>query len=242
VPPAKLMAESYRSTKLSKDIGLGLNTGVWVRDGNIIFNATPIGNAYDIKKKNITMNNVTVYELDDSLQVIKVSKADKATHQGKNWELYNIEVTEFVESGVVTKNYKKQTWPSRIEPEILSITHSRPKYLSIRDIVKYKKFQVDKEHIPAKYNVQLWAKFAYPLVVLATALTGLPFVFGLLRSGGFGQRLLIGVMLGVILYLVNKTLLNVGEVFYLHPIAVTFLPSLAIFIFVLWFLGLQKKQ
>ncbi len=241
VPPAKLMAESYRSTKISNDVGLGLNSGVWLRDGNIVFNATPIGNSYDIKNDNIEMNNVTVYELDDKLQVVKVSKAQKAQHKNGNWELSGLEVTDFTEFGVKTQIIDKQVWPSRIKPEILSITHSRPKYLSIRDILKYKKFKNNNEHVPAKYDIALWSKISFPLLVLAIALSGLPFVFGLLRSGGFGQRLLIGIMLGVILYLMNRMFLNVGEVFHIHPLIVSVLPSLTILTFVLLLLRRQKK-
>ena len=241
VPPLKLMGESYKSTKISKDVGLGLNSGVWIRDGNVIFNATPVGNSYDSKNNNIVMNDVTVYELDESLQVIKVSKAKKATHLIDSWELENIEVTEFVTEGVKTQIFEKQIWPSRIKPEILSITHARPKYLSMRDIIKYKKFQASKENIPAKYDVHLWSKIFYPLIVIATAVTGLPFLFGLLRSGGFGQRLLIGVTLGIILYYVNRIFLNMGEVYHINPIIITGLPSAIILFSVLWLLKIQKQ-
>ncbi len=241
VPPAKLLAESYRATKLNKDVGLGVNSGVWIRDGNIIFNATPVGSGYDERRKNIVMNDVTVYELDDKLKVVKVSKAEKATHKGDSWELLNIQVTEFVESGVETKTIDWQLWPSRIEPEILGITHSRPKNLSIRDIVKYKNFQENKDHIPIKYDIALWSKITYPFMVIATALTGLPFLFGLLRSGGFGQRLLIGIMLGIVFNLANRTLLNIGEVFNIHPAVVTILPAASIVILTLWILKLQNR-
>lgn len=241
VPPAKLLAESFRAAKLNKDVGLGVNSGVWIRDGNIIFNATPVGSGYDERSKNIVMNNVTVYELDEKLRVKKVSIAEKAIHKIDSWELTNIEVTEFVESGIATKKLDWQLWPSRIEPEILGITHSRPKNLSIRDIVKYKQFQKNKEHIPIKYDIALWSKVSYPLLVIATALTGLPFLFGLLRSGGFGQRLLIGIMLGIVFNLVNRTLLNVGEVFNVHPVVVTVLPSVLIMVVTLWILKLQNR-
>jgi lipopolysaccharide export system permease protein len=236
VPPAKIMAESYKRAKVSKDIGVGVNTGVWIRDGNVIFNATPVGNVYDIRNKNIVMNDVTVYELDDNLQVVKVSKAEKARHVGASWLLSNIEVTEFIDSGVTTKLLKTQSWPSRIEPEILSITHSRPKHLSVRDIVKYKNFQTDKISTPIKYDIALWSKLTYPLLVLAIALSGLPFIFGLVRSGGFGQRLLIGMMLGMILYYLNRILLNMGEVFHVYPMFITAIPAAAIMLLVLFYL------
>lgn len=242
VPSTTLKAESYRNSKLNKDTGLGANTGVWIRDGNIIFNAQPINNNNDNGVNNIIMNHVTVYELDDKLQVIKVSKAEKAIHHGKSWELYNLEVTEFVDSGVATQLIEKQSWDSRIEPNILNIASARPKDLSIRDILKYKKFKADKENTPIKYNIALWSKFSYPLLVIATALTGLPFLFGLLRSGGFAQRLLIGVVLGIVLYLLKWTLLGAAEVFHIHPFIVTALPSSVILLWVLWLLHLQQKK
>ena len=240
VPPAKIMAESYRNTKLTKNIGIGVNTGVWVRDGNIIFNATPVGNVYDIRSKNIIMNDVTVYELDKSLQVAKVSKAEKAQHFGDHWQLTKIEVTNFVEAGVTSHVLESQSWPSRIEPEILSITHSRAKHLSIRDIIKYKNFQAVKEDTPIKYDIALWSKITYPLLVIAIAITGLPFIFGLVRSGGLGQRLLIGMLIGMTLYYLNRILLNVGEVFHVHPLFITALPASAILISVLLYLKRNK--
>jgi lipopolysaccharide export LptBFGC system permease protein LptF len=151
-----------------------------------------------------------------------------------------IEVTEFIETGVTTKILETQSWPSRIEPEILSITHSRPKHLSIRDIIKYKNFQTDKISTPIKYDIALWSKLTYPLLVIAIALSGLPFIFGLVRSGGFGQRLLIGMMLGMILYYLNRILLNMGEVFHVYPVFVTALPASIILLLVLLYLKKDK--
>ncbi|MFK8013144.1 MAG: LPS export ABC transporter permease LptG [Marinicellaceae bacterium] len=242
VPTAIIKAESFRSSKVNKDTGLGVNTGVWIRDGNIIFNAQPIENNSKNDLNNIVMNNVTVYELDDKLQVIKVSKAKSATHYENSWELHGLEETKFIDSGVATKLIDKQIWESRIEPNILNIATTRPKNLSIRDIIKFKEFQADKNNTPLKFDIALWSKLSYPLLVIATGLTGLPFLFGLFRAGGFGQRLLIGVVLGIVLYLLKWTLLNVGEVFNIHPFIVTAFPSVVILFFVMWFLNLQQKK
>lgn len=240
VPKAHIVSESFRNAKLAKGVGLGINSGVWVRDGSVIFNAKPLNSIKDSRTKSVTLKDVTVYELDESLKVIRVSKAKQAKHSDNAWQLENIEVTEFVKTGVTTKTIPNQTWPSRIKPEILNISYTRPKYLSVRDIMKYKEFQKDKDHIPVKYNIAFWAKLSYPLIVLATALTGLPFVFGLVRAGGFGQRLLLGVMIGLILYLTNRTLQNMGEVFQMHPILITAVPSLFIIATVGLILSIRK--
>jgi lipopolysaccharide export system permease protein len=53
----------------------------------------------------------------------------------------------------------------------------------------------------------------------------LAFVFGSLRTGGAGGRLMIGVIIGLAYYLASETLANSGQVFHLNPILVTWLPS-----------------
>ena len=53
----------------------------------------------------------------------------------------------------------------------------------------------------------------------------LAFVFGSLRTGGAGGRLMIGVIIGLAYYLASETLANSGQVFNLNPILVTWLPS-----------------
>jgi len=52
----------------------------------------------------------------------------------------------------------------------------------------------------------------------------LAFVFGSLRSGGAGGRLVIGVVIGLAYYLASETLANSGQVFNLNPIIVNWLP------------------
>ena len=52
----------------------------------------------------------------------------------------------------------------------------------------------------------------------------LAFVFGSLRSGGTGSRLVIGVVVGLAYYLVSEMLANSGQVFNLNPAVVNWLP------------------
>ena len=56
----------------------------------------------------------------------------------------------------------------------------------------------------------------------------LAFVFGSLRSGGAGGRLMIGVVVGLAYYLASETLANSGQVFNLNPAMVNWLPVMAL--------------
>ena len=56
----------------------------------------------------------------------------------------------------------------------------------------------------------------------------LAFVFGSLRTGGTGSRLLIGVIIGLAYYLASEMLANSGQVFNLNPALITWLPSIVL--------------
>jgi len=56
----------------------------------------------------------------------------------------------------------------------------------------------------------------------------LAFVFGSLRAGGAGARLMTGVVIGLAYYLASEMLANSGQVFNLNPVLITWLPSLVL--------------
>ncbi|MBT8447241.1 MAG: LptF/LptG family permease, partial [Gammaproteobacteria bacterium] len=59
-------------------------------------------------------------------------------------------------------------------------------------------------------------------------LLALPFVFGSQRKAGAGQRLLIGIILGVGYLLLSRMALNSGEVFGLNPFLTAWSPALVL--------------
>jgi lipopolysaccharide export system permease protein len=56
----------------------------------------------------------------------------------------------------------------------------------------------------------------------------LAFVFGSLRTGGTGSRLMIGVVIGLAYYLVSEMLASSGQVFGLNPALIAWLPTIVL--------------
>jgi lipopolysaccharide export system permease protein len=55
-----------------------------------------------------------------------------------------------------------------------------------------------------------------------------PFVFGPLRSSGAGSRMAIGIGIGIVYVLINRTLENSGDVYGLSPLLVAWAPFAAL--------------
>ena len=80
----------------------------------------------------------------------------------------------------------------------------------------------------SKYETEFWFRVARTTAVLIMPVLALAFVFGSLRTGGAGGRLMIGVVIGLAYYLASETLANSGQVFNLNPVIVTWLPTAAL--------------
>jgi lipopolysaccharide export system permease protein len=64
--------------------------------------------------------------------------------------------------------------------------------------------------------------------VIVVTLVALPFVFGPLRTTGAGTRTVIGVLLGVVFFLITGTVEKGGQLFGLNPALIGWLPTAGI--------------
>lgn len=238
-PAGDQMAQQFRNEQISQGKATSAANAIWLRDGDVIFRTNQMrksatSGAYELV-------DVTVFELQDK-KLVQVSEAETAVYQDQQWTLSGLQVSVFGEQGVTTKQTAQQQWKSRIQPEILNISTTRPKYLSIRDIKKFEQFNASTGQLQSSYQIARWSKMAFPLLVLATALCGVAVLFGQVRSGGFGQRLVMGMVIGIVVYLINKTLLNFGEVYHVNPVLITVLPSLLLGVVLLLLLSGRLRR
>ena len=233
-PAGDQMAQQFRNEQISQGKATSAAHAIWLRDGDVIFKTNQMRSLQP--KGTYELSDVTVFELEDK-KLKQVSEAQSAVYQNQQWTLNNIKLSQFNDNGVTTREIKQQQWDSRIQPEILNISTTRPKYLSIRDINKFQQFNAKSGGLQSAYRIAWWSKISFPFLVLATVLCGVVVLFGQVRSGGFSQRLVVGIVIGVVVYLINKTLLNFGEVYHVHPWWVAMMPSVLLIMLLLLLLS-----
>ncbi|MDZ7622027.1 MAG: LptF/LptG family permease [Candidatus Competibacteraceae bacterium] len=98
--------------------------------------------------------------------------------------------------------------------------------LSIRELWVYVDY-LERNGLDAQsYRLALWRKLLAPLSYLAMLVIAMPFVFGPQRTAGVGQRLLIGLLLGLVFFLLNYLLGNVVLLYGFPPLVGASLPTL----------------
>ena len=112
--------------------------------------------------------------------------------------------------------------------DLLGTSLAKPLSLSARELLGYIRYLDKNGLVGRKYQTELWYRVSRTFAVLIMPILALAFVFGSLRTGGAGGRLMIGVIIGLAYYLASESLANSGQVFNLNPILVTWLPTAAL--------------
>ncbi|MDH5516764.1 MAG: LPS export ABC transporter permease LptG [Gammaproteobacteria bacterium] len=224
VAPAKQKAESIKTRSLHKNISLGKTNGLWVKEGNYYLNVKKI---YPDNR----MADIEIYELDDQKRLKSITKAKSGIYKNKEWRLSQIKRSMFEENGVSSINIPSETWDHLFNPDLFEVVAVNPGDMTAYDLYKYSDYLENNQLDASHYRLAFWLKVITPLSTLVMLLIALPFVFGSLRSGSAGQRVLIGILIGVGYFIVGKIMNHIGQVYGLHPLLSATLPMLVVFIY-----------
>lgn len=202
-------AMSIQAGAKSKDMVALQKTGLWAREGHSLINAK----RGQVGKHGIELFELKIFDFADDGNLKQLVLAKSALHESGRWILHNVSHYRFSEDDVKPTYEEAAVWESELDPRVLSLSIVKPQYQTLRDLtgsINYlKRNNVDAHEFESAF----WARLFYPLEVLALAFASLPFAFGALRSGGFGKRLFLGIVLAVGWYLFQKATVNVAEVY-----------------------------
>jgi len=218
-PPAEQEAENLRSLAQSDRITFKGRYGFWARDGSSYLNIQQI-------LPGRRLSGVSIYELDEQHRLHTATRAETAVYEGDSWILEDVRQSIISPEGVRTKTFARASWDSLLEPDLLNVVVVKPESLAAWDLLTFIRYLETNGLDSGRYELAFWVKVVLPLSSLVMVLLSMPFVFGPLRSTGAGQRILVGVLIGISFYLINKTLTHLSLVYGYSPALSAAAPSL----------------
>ncbi|MBL8253307.1 MAG: LPS export ABC transporter permease LptG [Candidatus Competibacter sp.] len=218
-PPLEQLADEQRAIAKGEDLAIRGGRGFWARDGGYFIHVRGV-------LPRFRLADIHIFKVDPESRLEEVTAAQSARYQGGHWLLEGIDGSILDGDTVQTKRLDNLSLASTISPKILDVLAANPSDLSIRDLLTYVDY-LERNGLDAQnYRLALWRKLLAPLVYLAMLVIAMPFVFGPQRSAGTGQRLLIGLLLGLAFFLINYLLGNVVLLYGHPPLAGAILPPL----------------
>jgi lipopolysaccharide export system permease protein len=196
-----------------------LGNATWVRDGPIILHLERVSSEFEF-------GSIYLFLLDEDNGLASIARAENSgIDKDDRWVLENLRETRFEADRVRVVESSLAIEEFNIDAETLGISLVKPQSLSGRGLVSYIGYLKRNSLDARRYETELWYRIARTATVLIMPVLALAFVFGSLRTGGSGARLMIGVVIGLAYYLASEMLANSGQVFNFDPAVIAWLPS-----------------
>ncbi|WP_024850492.1 LPS export ABC transporter permease LptG [Hydrogenovibrio kuenenii] len=243
-PHAEAYAKKMRSEALSQSFSIGSSADFWMKDEDVFVHVGKV-----ISERQFF--DVSLYKVkDDRLESrIFAQKANYLAGTEHQWELINV-----TESSLGwqyrklplpniypdKKNWQKLIYEQKhmhsmqvslpVNPELLQSLHVDTRYMGIVDLYRYIDF-LEKNDLDAEpYRLAFWRKIAMPLVIISMVSLVFPLIFGSQRQVSMGQRVFVGILVGMGFHLLNQIFGNLSVVYHISAILGAFLPAVTLFV------------
>ena len=222
-PFSSKWAKDVKMTALGASVTQEFRTGLWTKD--LIrengLEGSVVGSRF-LNVKEILPNRhligVKLYEFDVNFSLAREITASRAEYIGKNiWRLFDVIETELPKnltapdmSSASSLKSANKDMVSEITPDILSVLFADPDRMSAYDLAAFSKHLADNKQSSDRYDMAFWKKITYPFAVLVMMALALPFGYLHARSGGVSFKIFVGIMIGMVFYLVNSLFSHVG--------------------------------
>ncbi len=218
-PPLDYYARNMRLEARVEQSDDRLGHEAWVRDGPLFLHFERVSSEYDF-------GSIYLFRFNDFNELESIARAENSgIDDDDNWVLQNFRETRFSDDGVQVVETSLAFASFDIDAEVLGISLVKPQSLSGRGLMSYIGYLKRNNLDANRYETELWYRIARTATVTIMPLLALAFVFGSLRTGGAGARLMIGVVIGLAYYLASEMLANSGQVFNLNPAVIAWLPT-----------------
>lgn len=223
VPLSENTALNHRTVKTHGATSALTKDAVWVRDKETF---TKI---HSIAADN-TLGKVSIFTFNDDKTLRVSTLAETAHFENDNWVLKRIRQTFFTENKIVINEIEQAIWPTLLDMELVDVIVSKLEHLSAAGLFRYANYLDDNNLDSKQYWLIFWAKIISPFSVAAMLLIAVPFVFDSSRTNNAGNRLMMGVLIGVIFTIANKITAQFGLVYNFSPFFSAFAITLMTFI------------
>jgi lipopolysaccharide export system permease protein len=218
-PPLDYYARNMRLESRFEQDEDRLGNETWVKDGAVVLHLERVSSGLEF-------GSVYIFRFGEDNMLEAIAKAENSgIDEDDQWVLENFRETRFQNDGVQVVESSLAIESLDIDAEVLGITLVKPQSLSGRELLGHISYLKRNSLDSNRYESEIWYRVARTVTVMIMPVLALAFVFGSLRMGGSGSRLMIGVVIGLAYYLASEMLANSGQVFGLNPAILAWLPS-----------------
>ncbi|NVZ11049.1 LPS export ABC transporter permease LptG [Allochromatium humboldtianum] len=197
-PIAEQRAVELRRLALSGEAAQLTPYGFWAIDDGAYVNIREI-------RSGTSLRDIDIYRVDAAKGTLEASHAEGARYENGRWVLDGIALSRVDGEGVQVERVEHAEWDSMLDPGLLKVVVADPRALPVWGLYKYIRFMSVNKQDASAYEIAFWGKVLHPVLTLSMILIAIPMLLGSSRSTGMGRRMLAGILVGLVYYLVSRT-------------------------------------
>jgi len=219
VPYAMHYAQNKKAVALSGGQAMRVGGGVWVRQRQHFIHIDKV-------QSTTQLQGIQDYQFNQHHRLALVRKAALAKFQDNHWQLQNVDQTQFMSNKTKATHYKNKIWDVAFNPRLLSITTFDPEEMNLATLYHYIKIKKRNHSAVGRYEFSFWQRLWQPITTCVMMLLAIPFIFGSLRANTLGARLLVGLLIGFLFYMLNRFFGPLSLVYQYPPMLAAMSPTL----------------
>ena len=217
-------AKTMRAQALEGRVLTGDRKGLWSKYGdNFVYIGTVL--------PDVQLRDVIIYQIDSEHRLKTTTFAEQAHYdkEEQSWHLQNVINSEITSDSVKSTHNDTEKWPAMVSTDLFNVLNLEPEDMSATELWQYSLYLDENELESDAFWLAFWVKFFTPLTSVGMLMIAVPLVLtSNARSGGTGGRILIGVMIGVAFYVLNRVINQMGIIYGITPVLSAGLPSLLV--------------
>ena len=218
-PPLQATARAQKAFSKLSNVSFGDGGGAWVRDGDTILNVAGQSSPRQF-------GTMQIFELSPEHRLVALGEATHAaagTHG--TWLLSNYRESRFDGDTVTTRAPGEHLLQSNVSAAFLGLAVEDPKQLTGRQLRRLIQYFQSNGLDAREYVFAFWSRIARTVGVMFAVLLAVPFVLGSFRSTGTGTRMMLGMLIGIGFFLLQRLIESGTVVFQLNPVLLAWLPT-----------------
>lgn len=226
-----------RAEAMKSELRYGVTPGVggrtvWLREGQDYFRIQRLVDQHHVEE-------MTIYSMNEDLSLRQITAVARGHHEDGLWQFEDVQSTALNDTGATVGRQASMQWQG-LSPEVLELFVLESRSLSALGLLQLIDYLEANDLDALNQRLSLWRKLVAPITVMVMMLLAVPFVLGPLRDSGAGQRLLVGIMIGLGFYLCNEVSASIGQLYQWPAPVSAAAPTLVVAVIAFWRLAQSR--
>lgn len=217
-PPMQEKAEQIQEAALGYVSDDPRSHNVWLHQNGRFIHINSVVSSTEMK-------GLSVFEFDQKNELRSALSAKRAFKKNHRWYIEEAQKTVFSSKESHVQQLALQVLPITFDAQLLFTSSDHIQANSIASLIDKIHYLKRSGLLTNQYQLSLWQRILQPFTTVLMIALGVPFIFGSLRSSSMGHRMLVGIIIGFIFYMLNRLFGPITIVYQFPPVLAALTPT-----------------